>query len=126
LAHQPVDGVLRDPGEAVAGQPRGQLPPTVEDLRQRPALRPRCPYPAELVDHRRVVDDAWRGRSALGGTVAAGGDRQTQRAQGLQVGSTQERLKGEIRRRTDVVDIFPNRQALIRLVGAVLAEQHDE
>jgi putative transposase len=37
-----------------------------------------------------------------------------------------ERLNGEIKRRTDVVGVFPSEAAITRLIGAILLEQNDE
>ncbi|MBJ6128441.1 IS256 family transposase [Microvirga splendida] len=77
------------------------------------ALRERCPKLVELMDRSR--DEVLVYMSFP-------------REHWAQIASTNplERLNGEIKRRADVVGIFPNDRAVIRLVGALMLEQNDE
>ena len=76
-------------------------------------LRPRFPKLADLMDE--AEDDVLAHMSFP-------------KEHWTQIHSTNplERLNGEIKRRTDVVAIFPNEAAIVRLVGALLLEQNDE
>ena len=77
------------------------------------ALRERFPKPAELMDGAR--DDVLAYMTFP-------------REHWPQIASTNplERLNGEIKRRADVIGIFPNDRSVIRLVGALMLEQSDE
>jgi putative transposase len=76
-------------------------------------LRPKAPKLAELMD-------------AAEHDVLAYMDFPREHRAKLHSTNPIERLNGEIKRRTDVVGIFPNEAAITRLIGAILLEQSDE
>ncbi len=76
-------------------------------------LRPRVPKLAALMDEAE-------------GDVLAYMDFPREHRAKLHSTNPIERLNGEIKRRTDVVGIFPNEAAITRLIGAILLEQSDE
>ncbi|GGC62669.1 hypothetical protein GCM10011504_46070 [Siccirubricoccus deserti] len=65
-------------------------------------------------------------RDAVGSDVLAHRDVPRERRARIHSSDPTERLNGEIKRRTDVVGMFPNEAVLTRLIGAILLEQSDE
>lgn len=104
LVASAIGSIFAQPDEASA---RAQLRRVVD------GLRPRFPRAADLLEE--AEDDL-----LVHYTFPAAHRRQ------IRSTNPHERLNKEIRRRTDVVGIFPTRASLLRLVGMLLAEQDDE
>ena len=80
----------------------------------------RRPAPPEAAEARRPDGRGRGGRARLHDLPEGASGRRSTRTNPI------ERLNGEIKRRTEVVGIFPNEDAITRLVGAILLEQNDE
>jgi hypothetical protein len=81
--HQPVDGVFGDAGEPVASQPRGHLPPPIQDLGPGPAFRIPLVKLVEGVEDAGIGERAGGRCSILPGPIGSRGDPEALHAQDL-------------------------------------------